>query len=96
MHCCMWRQRVRGLANAAIDPEAGYDEAGDAASVPSDEEDAPMQPAQARKHYVDMGSSRLRKAKLTDSEALADPKYSGVRTSRAEMFGDGEDEEEDE
>lgn len=46
----------------------------------------------ARQHYVDVAPSELRrKARLTDSHDLEKPRYKGVKTSRAEMFGDGDE-----
>lgn len=79
------------MPNAAIDPEQSYEDGNDAASHVSRSDDEMPEHA-ARRHYVDVGASKMRKARLTDSDALSRGKYSGVKTSRAEMFGDdGED-----
>ncbi|KAI3626401.1 hypothetical protein CBS9595_001762 [Malassezia furfur] len=78
--------------NAAIDPEQAYEDGNDAASDASGS-DNEMPEQAARRHYVDVGASKLRKARLTDSDALDRGRYSGVKTSRAEMFGDDDEEE---
>ncbi|WFC93590.1 rRNA-processing protein bfr2 [Malassezia brasiliensis] len=82
------------VAPETIDPEQAYEDGNDAVSDGSGS-DSEMPEQAARRHYVDVGASKMRKARLTDSDALDHGRYSGVKTSRAEMFGD-DDEEEDE
>lgn len=82
------------LTDTAIDPERAYDEGNDAASQDSGSEEE-MSADAARKHYVDVGASQMRKGRLTDSDALDKGRYSGVKTSRAEMFGDRDEEDEE-
>ncbi|KAF8596755.1 TRAUB-domain-containing protein [Ceratobasidium sp. AG-I] len=55
------------------------------------EEDGNEDLAAGRGHYLDVGTSSLRKQR----DALVDPKYNGVRTSRSQLyeFDDGSDEE---
>lgn len=81
--------------DTAIDPERAFDEGEDAAEQDSGSEEEAEQDA-ARKHYADVEPSRMRKSRLTDSDALDSGKYSGIKTSRAAMFGEDDDEKEDE
>lgn len=70
-----------------LDPEDANREAVSQASG-SDSE------GQERDHYVDVGASALRKKAATGMEE--DPKYSGVKVSRAQLYGDGFGEEQNE
>lgn len=83
-----------------VDPEAGYDLSAPAEPAGDDEaaEERREQERQARQHYTSVGESAMRrKANLSESSVMAEPRYRGVRASRAEMFGgDEEGDEEDE
>ena len=79
----------------AIDPENEYEDK-DPSENESSDSDEHMTEAAARQHYVDVGPSQMRrKARLTESDALEKPQYKGVKASRAEMFGDGSDDDDE-
>ncbi|KAF8323481.1 apoptosis-antagonizing transcription factor [Cantharellus anzutake] len=83
-------QQISQLADAApkeIDPEEDYhhDESSD------EQEDVVERLRAARSHYVDVGTSAIRKAQ----GALIDPKYKGVRISRKNVFDDEAEEGDD-
>lgn len=82
-----------------VDPEAGYDLSAPAEPAGDDEaaEERREQERQARQHYTSVGESAMRrKANLSESSVMAEPRYRGVRASRAEMFGGDDEDEEDE
>ncbi|TKY88836.1 hypothetical protein EX895_002077 [Sporisorium graminicola] len=59
-----------------------------------EEEDEYMNP---RAHYADVGPSDMRKkAALSESEKINDPRYRGVKSSRAELYADKEEDDDDE
>lgn len=81
-----------------VDPEAGYDLSAPAEPAGDDKaaEERREQERQARQHYTSVGESAIRrKANLSESSVMAEPRYRGVRVSRAEMFGGDEDEEDE-
>ncbi|WFD21914.1 rRNA-processing protein bfr2 [Malassezia equina] len=72
-----------------VAPESSSDEASGSDDEAIEEE--------GRQHYVDVGPSEMRRrARLTESDKLDQPKYKGKRVSRRDMFGDGLDLEDDE
>ncbi|SOV09969.1 Protein BFR2 [Ustilago sp. UG-2017a] len=60
-----------------------------------DAEESDEEYTNPRAHYADVGTSEMRKkAALSESDKINDPRYQGVKSSRAELYAD-EDEEED-
>ncbi|GAK66567.1 TRAUB-domain-containing protein [Moesziomyces antarcticus] len=80
---------ANGNSDSASDDDDEDDEEDDDA-----EEGDHMNP---RAHYADVGPSELRKkAALSESDKINDPRYHGVKTTRAELFAGDDDEEDDE
>lgn len=79
-----------------FDPEEGYDLSNARQRAASDEEDSASEDeATGREHYVDVGPSELRRrAAVSEHASLADPKYSGVKATRADLYGDEAESEE--
>lgn len=85
---------ANGIDSASGSDDEDDDEEDDRDGDEDEEEDF-MDP---RAHYADVGPSELRKkAALSESEKIKDPKYQGVKSSRAELYAseDEEGEEED-
>lgn len=61
-----------------------------------DDEEAEEEYMNPRAHYADVGTSDMRKkAALSESDKINDPRYQGVKSSRAELYADDEDDDED-
>ncbi|PWY98164.1 TRAUB-domain-containing protein [Testicularia cyperi] len=58
-----------------------------------DDEDEEKEYLNPTAHYADVGPSQMRKkAALSESQRLQDAKYHGVKSTRAELYGDSQDE----
>ncbi|WFD17953.1 rRNA-processing protein bfr2 [Malassezia caprae] len=80
---------------SAVDPDNEYD-APPSSSDGESTSDGEADEVNSRRHYVDVGPSEMRRrARLTESDKLEQPKYKGTRVSRRDMFEDELDSEED-
>jgi len=92
----MWLQKVcTSYLTSAVDPDIEYD-APPSSSDGEGASDDEAHEVDSRRHYVDVGPSEMRRrARLTESDKLDQPKYRGLRVSRRDMFEDVLDSEED-
>lgn len=83
------------MLTAAVDPDNEYDAPVSSSDEASGSDDEAIE-EEGRQHYVDVGPSEMRRrARLTESDKLDQPKYKGKRVSRRNMFGDGLDSEDE-
>ncbi|KAL4399968.1 maturation of SSU-rRNA from tricistronic rRNA transcript protein [Malassezia pachydermatis] len=89
--------KLLDVAPETIDPENDtYVNPSDSEAEEASSGEEEAEATEARRHYVDMGPSQMRrKARLTESDALDQPKYKSIKTSREEMFGDDFDDDEE-
>lgn len=81
------------LANGKAS-NSGSDDDDDDEEVDDEAEEEYTNP---RAHYADVGTSDMRKkAALSKSDKINDPRYQGVKSSRAELYADDDDDQDEE